>query len=170
MTNAIIIPCIYFLYPETGFRSLEEVDVIFYQASLSPSPWLNVVKVAKNEPLWYGKDGEEPFNYEESDWHQRHVRFSEDTKTSDGGSKDLNSSSNGTNSSNDALGRLNSASDASPGSGLSGQTLEATPSASDPEKVEEEEEHEGAPAPLVPRLSSGSRKTAKRGRSPGRGY
>lgn len=142
VTNAVIVPCVYFFYPETGFRSLEEVDVIFYQASLSPSPWLNVRKVAKNEPLWYGKDGEESFNYEESEWHRRRVRFSEDTKTSDGNSRDVASSSGGPST-------------ASPESetALSGNTLAAT--ASDPEKVDDD--YEAAPAPLVPRSSNGSR-------------
>ena len=86
---------VYFLYPETGYRSLEEVDVIFHAASLGPNPWLNVRKIAANEPLWYGKDGEEPFNYEDSEWHQRHVRFSDEIKSSGELSNTLNGSSNG---------------------------------------------------------------------------
>lgn len=64
-------PCVWFFYPETAYRSLEEVDVIFHSASMSPKPWLDVVKIANNEPLWFGKDGEAPFVYEQSDWHQR---------------------------------------------------------------------------------------------------
>lgn len=87
VTNAVTVPIIYCFYPETGFRSLEEVDVIFHCASLDPRPWLSVRKIAANEPLWYGRDGEEPFMYEESEWHRRHVRFSEKVKVaSDEGS------------------------------------------------------------------------------------
>ena len=46
------------------------------------------MKIAANEPLWYGKgrdtEGENPFVYEESDWHKKHLRFSDEVKTSDG--------------------------------------------------------------------------------------
>ncbi|KAK5109648.1 hypothetical protein LTR62_006885 [Meristemomyces frigidus] len=86
-TNFVAVPLIYFLYPETGYRSLEEIDVIFHAASMGPNPWLNVRKIAANEPLWYGRggDAEEPFLYEETEWHKKHVRFSDEVKTSDGG-------------------------------------------------------------------------------------
>lgn len=67
------IPLVYFFYPETGCRSLEEVDVLFHHATQAGKPWTSVVKVAKREPLWYGRDGEEPFMYEESDWHKHAV-------------------------------------------------------------------------------------------------
>jgi hypothetical protein len=73
-TNLAIIPLIYFFYPETAFRSLEEVDVIFALADEMPgNPWLNVVYISKNEPLWFGKRGEKrlDFNYENSSWHRR---------------------------------------------------------------------------------------------------
>ncbi|VUC37877.1 unnamed protein product [Clonostachys rosea] len=52
--NAASIPIVYFLYPETTGRSLEEMDLIF---SKSAGP-LDVVKVAKTEPRHYGKRGE----------------------------------------------------------------------------------------------------------------
>ena len=52
-------------------------------------------KIAADEPLWYGRDGEQPFNYEDSEWHQRHVRFSDEIKDDEGGSHTLNDSSNG---------------------------------------------------------------------------
>jgi hypothetical protein len=83
-SNAFIVPIVFYLYPETGFRSLEEIDVIFNHASTQPRPWLNVRKIAANEPLWYGKSGTDSFLYEESDWHKKHVRFSDEIKTSDG--------------------------------------------------------------------------------------
>lgn len=87
--NLAIVPVIYFFYPETGFRSLEEIDVIFYNANHQPKPSLNVVKIAADEPLWYGKEGDEPFLYEDSDWHKKHLRFSDEVKTSEGESTTL---------------------------------------------------------------------------------
>ena len=44
----------YFFYPETAYRSLEEMDAIF----LNTKGWLDVVVVAKKEPHMYGKNGE----------------------------------------------------------------------------------------------------------------
>ena len=87
VTNFVIVPVIYFLYPETGCRSLEEVDVLFHHASQTKLPWFTVVQVANKEPLWYGKDGETPFLYEQSEWHQRFARLSQDSEptTSEGG-------------------------------------------------------------------------------------
>jgi sugar porter (SP) family MFS transporter len=104
--NAAIVPIIYLFYvshsevlfrfhqltlyqPETGCRCLEEVDVLFHQASQTSSPWMGVVKVANKEPLWYGKGGENTFSYEQSDWHQ-HLA---DTQRSSG--EQRTSSSNG---------------------------------------------------------------------------
>ncbi|CAK3972977.1 Sugar transporter STL1 [Lecanosticta acicola] len=92
-TNAVILPTVYFLYPETGLRCLEEVDYIFHTANSSPRPWFDVVKIANDEPLWYGKDNEDPYDYEASEWHQRHVRFSPEVKDSQGESTTLQGSS-----------------------------------------------------------------------------
>lgn len=72
-SNAVTVPIIYFFYPETGCRSLEEVDVLFHHASQAGKPWTSVVKVARSEPLWYGKDGNDPFFYEESAWHRQRL-------------------------------------------------------------------------------------------------
>ncbi|KAF2439462.1 hypothetical protein P171DRAFT_501606 [Karstenula rhodostoma CBS 690.94] len=75
-TNFAIIPLVYFFYPETAYRSLEEVDVLFHLANEGPSnPWLAVVKISLSEPLWFGKKGDAPFAYEQSDWHQRYVQL-----------------------------------------------------------------------------------------------
>ncbi|KAG8630186.1 hypothetical protein KVT40_001805 [Elsinoe batatas] len=63
--NAVIAPVIYLFYPETGCRSLEEVDVLFHVASRAGHPWLSVRDVAVAEPLWYGKNGRKPFAYEQ---------------------------------------------------------------------------------------------------------
>lgn len=54
VVNAAIFPVVYFLYPETAYRSLEEIDGIFMKST----GWLDVVKVARNEPQRYGKNGE----------------------------------------------------------------------------------------------------------------
>ena len=78
-SNFVMVPIVYFLFPETGCRSLEEVDVLFHHASQTSTPWTSVVKVAKREPLWYGKDGESPFLYEQSEWHARFARLSGET-------------------------------------------------------------------------------------------
>jgi len=85
--NFAIVPVVYYFYPETGFRSLEEIDVIFYNASQAPKPWLNVVKIAADQPLWHNEKGssEESFDYEATEWHKRHLQFSDEGKTSSGG-------------------------------------------------------------------------------------
>ncbi|GAM84828.1 hypothetical protein ANO11243_028300 [Dothideomycetidae sp. 11243] len=78
VSNFLFVPTIYLLYPETGCRSLEEVDVLFHLASRTTHPWLSVRDVAVAEPLWYGKNGRKPFAYEQSEWHLRFARLSSD--------------------------------------------------------------------------------------------
>jgi hypothetical protein len=53
--NAFIIPCVYFFYPETAYRSLEEMDGIFQQATNV----FDVVRLARPEvtPNRYDKHG-----------------------------------------------------------------------------------------------------------------
>lgn len=41
--NAFIVPCVYFFYPETAYRSLEEMDEIFHKTT----GYFDVVKIAK---------------------------------------------------------------------------------------------------------------------------
>src|SRR3569833_481943 len=63
--NAFMVPCVYFFYPETAYRSLEEMDTIFHKVQ----GWkgvFTVVKQAKLEPRWYGKHGELLVNYEDT--------------------------------------------------------------------------------------------------------
>ncbi|KAG9588636.1 general substrate transporter, partial [Aureobasidium melanogenum] len=57
--NAFIVPCVYFFYPETRLRSLEEMDDIFRNTTSI----FNVVKVARDTPNRYGKSGELLINY-----------------------------------------------------------------------------------------------------------
>ena len=85
--NAAILPAVYFLFPECAYRTLEEMDVIFHAASLSKTPFTTVVRDSREAPLWYGRDGEKDFDYEDTQWHRSKVRFSDEvTAGSDDGS------------------------------------------------------------------------------------
>ncbi|KAF2753377.1 sugar transporter STL1 [Pseudovirgaria hyperparasitica] len=68
--NAAIIPCVYFFYPETMGRSLEEMDAIFHKSKSV----FDVVAIARNEPRRYGKKGELLINYEETEEFQAQQR------------------------------------------------------------------------------------------------
>jgi hypothetical protein len=46
--NALMVPTVYFLYPETAHRSLEEIDEIFLHSN-PKTPW-DVVKIAHDLP------------------------------------------------------------------------------------------------------------------------
>ena len=69
--NAFIVPTVYFFYPETAYRSLEEMDAIFRKTSATYGngflSWIKVVKVAREEPRRYGKKGELLIKYEETE-------------------------------------------------------------------------------------------------------
>ena len=54
--NAFIVPVVYFFYPETACRSLEEMDMIFRKVT-GWKGYFSVVHQAKVEPRWYDKDG-----------------------------------------------------------------------------------------------------------------
>jgi len=60
-----MIPVVYFFYPETAYRSLEEIDTIFRKTK----GWFDVVATARDEPLRYGKNGELLINYEHTEEH-----------------------------------------------------------------------------------------------------
>lgn len=53
-SNAFIVPVVYFFFPETTNRSLEEMDRIFHKTTSV----FDVVKLARNEPHMYGPNGE----------------------------------------------------------------------------------------------------------------
>ena len=57
------IPIVYFFYPETTYRFLGEVDTIFCRTK----GWLDVVRVAQDEPRRCGKKGELIINYEQTE-------------------------------------------------------------------------------------------------------
>lgn len=75
LSNGFIFPVVYFFYPETAYRSLEEMDHIFHKVS-GGKGWFDVVKVAKNEPYRYGKNGEVLIEYDETDAAQEGRRRS----------------------------------------------------------------------------------------------
>jgi hypothetical protein len=68
-SNAFIFPVVYFCYPETAYRSLEEIDIIFRKTQRGWRGWFGVVKTAKNEPQRYGKHGELLIDYEATEEH-----------------------------------------------------------------------------------------------------
>ena len=58
-----MVPSVYFFYPETAYRSLEEMDEIFQKTT----GWFDVVKVAAELPHRYGKRGELLIRYDETE-------------------------------------------------------------------------------------------------------
>lgn len=66
-SNAFIVPIVYFFYPETAYRSLEEMDAIFVKTTSI----FNVVRVARDEPRRYDKNGRPLINYEDTDMAER---------------------------------------------------------------------------------------------------
>lgn len=67
--NAFMLPVIYFFYPETAYRSLEEIDTIF----IKTKSWFSAVSVARHQPLRYGKNGELLIDYENTEEHIHRV-------------------------------------------------------------------------------------------------
>ncbi|KAI9716502.1 MAG: hypothetical protein M1828_007662 [Chrysothrix sp. TS-e1954] len=65
--NAFIFPVVYFFYPETAYRSLEEMDTIFQKTTSI----FNAVKAARDEPRRYDKKGNMIIAYEETDAARR---------------------------------------------------------------------------------------------------
>lgn len=63
--NACIIPVVYFFYPETAYRSLEEIDAIFRKTK----GWFDVVGTARDMPRRYGEKGELLIEYENTEEH-----------------------------------------------------------------------------------------------------
>lgn len=62
-SNAFIIPVTYFFYPETAYRSLEEMDTIFHKTTSV----FDVVKVARELPRRFGKNGELLIDYNDTE-------------------------------------------------------------------------------------------------------
>lgn len=68
--NAFIVPAVYLFYPETAYRSLEEMDHIFHKTS----SWMGLVGTARDEPRMFGKHGEQLIDYEETAEHENATR------------------------------------------------------------------------------------------------
>lgn len=68
-SNAFIVPVTYYFYPETAYRSLEEMDTIFHKTTSI----FDVVKVARDEPRRYGKNGELLINYDDTEEAAAHA-------------------------------------------------------------------------------------------------
>ncbi len=66
-SNAFIFPVVYVFYPETAYRSLEEMDTIFRKCH----SYFTLVSIAREEPRRYGKKGELLIHYEETEEHAR---------------------------------------------------------------------------------------------------
>ncbi|KAM0330760.1 hypothetical protein ACHAQA_003714 [Verticillium albo-atrum] len=75
--NAIIVPVVYFFYPETAYRSLEEMDVIFQKAK-GAAGWFSVVQIAHDEPRRYGKNGELLIDHDDAEEKGHHMHHSVD--------------------------------------------------------------------------------------------
>ncbi|KAF3491792.1 putative MFS sugar transporter [Arthroderma uncinatum] len=75
--NAFIVPIVYFFYPETAYRSLEEMDSIFRKTKSI----FTAVKVARETPRRYGKNGEVLIDYNETEEHQTRAGITQDEKT-----------------------------------------------------------------------------------------
>ncbi|KAL8987526.1 MAG: hypothetical protein Q9177_003271 [Variospora cf. flavescens] len=66
-SNAALFPAVWFFYPETAYRSLEEMDSIFRKCNSI----FTIVKIAKDEPQRYGENGELLIRYEETEEHRQ---------------------------------------------------------------------------------------------------
>lgn len=65
--NAAILPVVYFFYPETRYRSLEEMDDIFKKSSSV----FNVVSVSLRQPHRYDEHGQLKEEYLEAiEYHE----------------------------------------------------------------------------------------------------
>lgn len=82
--NAAIVPCVYFFYPETAYRSLEEMDSIFHKVK-GLAGYFTVVQVARDEPRRYNKHGQAVIDYEDTEEHKAHTHHGEDVESGSGG-------------------------------------------------------------------------------------
>lgn len=70
--NAFMVPSVYFFYPETAYRSLEEMDGIFHKVQPGWKGVLQVVHQAEVEPRRYGKHGELLVDYSDTEEGRAH--------------------------------------------------------------------------------------------------
>ncbi|KAH9888180.1 general substrate transporter [Xylariomycetidae sp. FL2044] len=67
--NAFMVPSVYFFYPETSYRSLEEMDCIFHRVD-GLKGFVTVVRSARDEPRRYGKHGELLIEHDAKEDHE----------------------------------------------------------------------------------------------------
>lgn len=79
--NAFMFPCVYFFFPETRYRSLEEMDAIFKKSTNV----FDVVNISVKEPYRYDKHGElkpeyleEAMRHASADLHIAGAKFDSD--------------------------------------------------------------------------------------------
>lgn len=65
--NAVIFPIVYFFFPETRYRSLEEMDMIFKKSTNV----FNVVPISIKEPFMYDKYGNKKQEFLEAGMNRR---------------------------------------------------------------------------------------------------
>jgi hypothetical protein len=95
--NAIIVPSVYFFFPETAYRSLEEMDTIFQKVKGWKGAF-TVVHQARVEPRRYGKNGELLISYDESSDEKNILNGHNSSETgSPGGHGIMTQTTNGTN-------------------------------------------------------------------------
>jgi hypothetical protein len=99
--NAFIIPCVYFFYPETSYRSLEEMDSIFLKCKSGLKGWFDIVRVAREEPKRFGKNGELLINYNETQEHMYRTHSHQNKKIKAQNVEDINMLQNSTETSMD---------------------------------------------------------------------
>ncbi|KAH8649036.1 general substrate transporter [Xylariales sp. PMI_506] len=87
--NAFMVPSVYFFYPETACRSLEEMDEIFQSVGTGWKGYFTIVKAAREMPHRYGRNGELLIEYDEAEKKTHGVSQHRENKDSD----DSNSSS-----------------------------------------------------------------------------
>ncbi|EXJ95770.1 hypothetical protein A1O1_00894 [Capronia coronata CBS 617.96] len=81
--NAFMVPVIYFFFPETAYRSLEEMDMIFRKTKSI----FSVVSIAKDEPRRYGKNGEFLIAYDETEEHHQRLSTAERRASASSGTR-----------------------------------------------------------------------------------
>jgi hypothetical protein len=77
-SNAFIFPVVYFFYPETAYRSLEEMDSIFRKTKNI----FTVVWTARHEPCRFGKNGEVLIQYDDLEEHFRRESVANERRAS----------------------------------------------------------------------------------------
>lgn len=109
--NFAMIPSVYFFYPETAYRSLEEMDSIFEKLKPGWAGALQAVHQAEVEPRRYGKNGEVLIDYADTEAGRDHGRrgrgeargavLGEDEKAGGGREKSSGGSADGVSAQHD---------------------------------------------------------------------